>query len=69
MKEIHNRMPVILNKSDEEVWVNPDTDPDHALKILEHSTPAAIMEAYQVSNKVNRPRYDHADLLKPATQN
>jgi putative SOS response-associated peptidase YedK len=48
MKEIHNRMPVILNKSDEEVWVNPDTDPDHALKILEHSTPAAIMEAYQV---------------------
>jgi putative SOS response-associated peptidase YedK len=32
---VHNRMPVILHKDDEEAWLNPDiTEPEHLLPLL-----------------------------------
>jgi putative SOS response-associated peptidase YedK len=65
MSSIHNRMPVILNRDAEAQWLNPDTTPEEALDILAEPVPAEDMEAYQVSNKVNRPTYDNADLLLP----
>jgi putative SOS response-associated peptidase YedK len=65
MQPIHNRMPVILSKDMESAWLNPDMEPDHALKILDRSTPAGIMEAYEVSKKVNSPGFDQPELLNP----
>jgi putative SOS response-associated peptidase YedK len=30
MQTIHNRMPIILSKSIESEWLNPDIEPEHA---------------------------------------
>jgi len=65
---IHNRMPAILEKQDEEVWLNPDeTDTTHLVKLL-HPYPASEMEAYHVSSMVNAPRNDTKEVLKPAQE-
>ena len=65
MQLIHTRMPVILSKDAETDWLNPDTPPEQALEILAEDIPAKTMEAYEVSNRVNWPTYDKADLLQP----
>jgi putative SOS response-associated peptidase YedK len=65
MQPIHNRMPVILDKDLEAEWLNPDIEPDQALKILAHHFPAGKMEAYEVSKKVNTPGFDAETLLNP----
>jgi putative SOS response-associated peptidase YedK len=65
MRMIHTRMPVILSKDVETEWLNPDTPPEQALELLAHDMPAKTMEAYPVSNRVNRPTYDKPDLLRP----
>ena len=41
---VHDRMPVILHKEDEEAWLNPDTtEPEHLLPLLK-PYPAEDME-------------------------
>ncbi len=63
---IHDRMPVILEKKDEEAWLNPDeTEADRLLKLL-HPYPANEMEAYPVSRLVNSPKNDTRDVIEPA---
>jgi len=64
MEEIHNRMPVILNKEDEEAWLNPDnTEPDQLEKFL-RSYPSSEMEAYPVSSLVNSPKNNFPEITK-----
>ncbi len=66
MASIHNRMPVILRKEDEEAWLNPDeTEAERLLHLLQ-PYPAEEMEAYPVSRAVNTPRNDGPHLLTPA---
>jgi putative SOS response-associated peptidase YedK len=55
--EIHDRMPVILNKEDQKVWLNQVSD-TIALKALLKPYPEAEMEAYQVSSIVNNAAND-----------
>lgn len=65
MEKIHNRMPVILRKEDEEDWLNPDNvEPEKLIKLL-NPYPTAEMEAYAVSTLVNTPKNNFPDLLKP----
>src|SRR5262245_2740058 len=53
MAPIHNRMPVILQRDDEALWLNPDeTEADRLQKLL-RSYPAAEMETWPVSRAVN----------------
>jgi putative SOS response-associated peptidase YedK len=53
MKPIHARMPVIIPRQDEDLWLNPETkDPGLLLKPY----PAEEMEAYPVSKRVNSPK-------------
>ncbi len=68
MKPIHNRMPVILSKEDEQEWINPDTCLEKALEILDRPLAADAMEAYAVSKKVNIPGYDREDVLNPVRE-
>ena len=66
MKPIHDRMPVILEKGDEEAWLNPDeTDPERLLPLL-HPYPAHDMEAYPVSRLVNSPKHDTKEVIESA---
>ena len=63
MADIHNRMPVILRREDEDDWLDPaNTEPEHLLPLL-RPYPASEMAAYPVSRMVNSPRNDAPDLL------
>jgi len=60
---VHDRMPVILQREDEETWLDPDvTEPGHLLSLL-RPYPSHEMEAYPVSSAVNSPRNDTPNLL------
>ena len=65
MASIHNRMPVILRPEDEDVWLDPTTQPATLQRLLGPYT-ASEMAAYAVSPLVNSPRNDTPDCLAPA---
>jgi putative SOS response-associated peptidase YedK len=66
---IHQRMPVILQKEDEEEWLNPDiVEPERLLPLLKQY-PDKEMEAYPVSTAVNIPKNDSAELILPLKRN
>lgn len=64
MEEIHNRMPAVLRREDEELWLDPGADPQELLHAL-RPFPAEEMEAYEVSRAVNNPRNDDSTLIEP----
>jgi putative SOS response-associated peptidase YedK len=52
---IHNskkRMPVILDKSDEDRWINLQTSPDEAFSMLK-PCPSEILKAHTIGNLIN----------------
>jgi putative SOS response-associated peptidase YedK len=61
---IHDRMPVILAREDEEDWLNPQLSLDEA-KALLSPYPVERMVAYEVSAMVNSPKYNQEDLVWP----
>ncbi len=64
---IHNRMPAILEKKDEETWLNPDiSEPERLVKLL-HPYPSEEMEAHPVSHLVNAPANDTKEVIKPVS--
>ncbi len=64
MAEIHNRMPVILRREDEDEWLDPaNTEPEHLLPLL-RPYPAHDMAAYPVSRMVNSPMNDAPHVLE-----
>jgi putative SOS response-associated peptidase YedK len=64
MADIHNRMPVILDREDEEIWLDPDTSEPERLLPLLRPYPAREMEAYPVSQVVNSPMNDLPAILE-----
>jgi putative SOS response-associated peptidase YedK len=68
MVPIHQRMPVILDRSDEALWLDPSvTNPAAVLPCL-RAYPAEAMEAWPVSTLVNDVRRDEPLLIEPAAQ-
>ena len=64
MKEIHDRMPVILKPNDEKVWLNPSIiDPDYLTQFLK-PLDENLMDAYQVSSLVNSPKNNSIGLIQ-----
>jgi putative SOS response-associated peptidase YedK len=63
---IHNRMPVILRREDEDVWLDKQTD-QARLRALMTPYPAHLMETFPVSRAVNNPVNEGAELLEPVT--
>ena len=62
---IHDRMPVILAKDREAVWLDPTIqDPARLLPLLT-SYPAEEMEVYPVNLRVNNPGNDGPDCIEP----
>ncbi len=52
MLEIHDRMPVILDKNDLAIWLDPDTDQERVMSMLKPCSNSWI-ETYPVSSRVN----------------
>lgn len=65
---LHDRMPVILPAAEHERWLDPGlSDPDALLPLLK-AYPAREMEAFPVSDRVNRYENDDAECLQPVAQ-
>ncbi len=65
MKTIHNRMPVILDKSDYSTWLSPNEVPLPHLQSLLKPYEGDDLTAYAVSKMVNRPVVDAPELIQP----
>ena len=64
--KVHDRMPVILNKDDEESWLNTPAEDAEALLPLLASYSASKMASVEVSTLVNRVSAENSeDLIKP----
>ena len=62
---IHDRMPVILTRHGEQLWLDPDAPADEARTVLA-PYPADLMEAFAVSTAVNQARKDDPSMVEPA---
>lgn len=61
--DIHDRMPVILRKDDEAIWLNRDFRDTRQLSELLKPYPAERMDAYPVSAAVGNVRNDEPALV------
>jgi len=66
MKNIHDRMPVILDPKDYAAWLAPDNQAAAELKQLLRPCPAEAMAARPVSPRVNTTKYDDPALIESA---
>lgn len=55
LRPIHERMPVILNPDDYNLWLDPTVQTSEKLQQLLHPYPTEAMTSYAVSTKVNNP--------------
>ncbi len=62
VREIHDRMPVILEPEDASVWCDPGFDSEEATGFIK---PAAegVLDAHHVSTRVNSPKNNDAGLI------
>lgn len=68
MASIHERMPVILDQTDEERWLDPaQTDPNQLQPLLT-PYPAERLRLWPVSLTVNSPRNEGPALRTPLTE-
>ncbi|WP_274365441.1 SOS response-associated peptidase [Paenibacillus thermotolerans] len=66
MSPIHERMPAILRREDEELWLDRSvTDADRLLPLLSRQ-PSEEMQAYPVSTSIGNVRWDEPECIAPA---
>jgi putative SOS response-associated peptidase YedK len=65
IRGLHDRMPVILDRADFGLWLDPANDNAGRLQSL--LVPAAddLLETFPVSRAVNSPAHDAADCIEP----
>lgn len=65
IKPLHNRMAVILDEEDYDLWLSPDELPAQALKPLIKPFEPDLMDVYEVSTLVNKPSNDIPECIVP----
>jgi putative SOS response-associated peptidase YedK len=65
LQAIHERMPVILNPQNYDLWLNQHVQNPEALQKLFHPYPAQEMTAYPVSILVNNLKCDRPECIVP----
>ena len=65
LARVHDRMPVIIPKEKEDLWLDPGMHDQDILRGLLRPYPAEEMEMYPVSPRVNSPGYNTPEVLKP----
>lgn len=63
--QLHDRMPLILKREDEAVWLNPALTDIGQLIALMQPYPSEEMHFYEVSKAVNSWKNDTADCIQP----
>jgi putative SOS response-associated peptidase YedK len=66
MKEIHDRMPVILDEGRSRAWIQPGEVTSETIAQTCVPFPAHLMRAYPVSPLVNNPRNDRPECVARA---
>ena len=66
MREIHDRMPVILDNAAVADWLNPEIHERKALEKILQPCPNEWLTAVEVSSLVNSPKNNGPELLHPA---
>ncbi len=61
---LHDRMPVILTKEEEKLWLSDDVPPIELIQLCD-PYPAEEMKMYPVSTEVNKATNNHQDLILP----
>jgi putative SOS response-associated peptidase YedK len=64
IKDIHDRMPVILKPEDEKKWLNPQFSDNTVLNYLLKPLEAKLIDAHEVSSLVNSPRNNSIELIQ-----
>jgi putative SOS response-associated peptidase YedK len=64
MKDIHDRMPVILKPNDEKKWLDPSISNTSDLNKLLVPFDENLMETYEVSSLVNSPKNNSVELIQ-----
>ena len=64
LADIHHRQPSIIPTVDFDEWLDPDTAEDRLLALARRSTEGPF-DCWAVSKRVNSPRNDDPDLLRP----
>jgi putative SOS response-associated peptidase YedK len=65
MQPIHDRMPVILESENYDLWLDPTVQKPELLQPLLRSIDSDKLKTYPVSTKVNNSRNDSLECLKP----
>lgn len=65
LADVHDRMPVILSRENEERWLAPGPVPAEDLPRILAPCPASAMEKVAVSDRVNNPAADDENLIRP----
>jgi len=65
LEPIHNRMPAIIPGDSRTEWLDPEIQNEKRILPLLSPYAAEDMEAYYVSPKVNSPRHDSPDNIRP----
>jgi len=63
--QVHDRMPVILEKSDYELWLDPDVTDFKAIRDILKPYDATAMRLYPVNRKLNNSNNDDAESASP----
>lgn len=65
MENIHDRMPAILTKEAEAIWLDRNIEDPYVLQHVFQPYDAKGMTSYEVSTLVNSPNNESADLITP----
>ncbi|WP_392532425.1 SOS response-associated peptidase [Nostoc sp. C117] len=68
LQPIHERMPVILEPQDYDLWLDSQVQTPETLQQLLHPYPAPAMAAYPVSTLVNNSRHNSPECIMPLTE-
>ncbi len=64
LEGVHHRMPVILEPTRFEAWLDPRSDPT-LLKAMMCPAPVGTLDRRPVSRRVNSPRFDDPQCVRP----
>jgi len=64
VKQLHDRMPVVLSREEEGIWMDPESKPEELISLL-NPYPGDRVEMYKVSKELNKPSNNFPELLEP----
>ncbi|MEA5563916.1 SOS response-associated peptidase [Anabaena sp. UHCC 0399] len=68
LQPIHDRMPVIIDPKDYDLWLDPEVQTPQPLQSLLSPYPTAAMTAYPVSKLVNSPKHNSPECIIPVNE-